>query len=84
MDPKDINQTNFCNKKVDNIVSNDIKKYIIDDMKLRTGITRTSKYAKIFSPNYSKNFKNPHIFCLKSYGAPYLLYLTKINSVNYV
>ena len=31
MDPKDINQTNFCNKKVDNIVSNDIKKYSIDD-----------------------------------------------------
>lgn len=84
MDPKDINQTNFCNKKVDNVVSNDIKKYIIDDMKLRTGITPTSRYAKIFNPNYSKNFKNPHIFCLKSYGAPYLLYLTKINSINYV
>ena len=59
MDPKDINQTNFCNKKVDNVVSNDIKKYIIDDMKLRTGITPTSRYAKIFNPNYSKNFKNP-------------------------
>ena len=29
MDPKDINRTNFCNKSVDNIVSNDMKKYII-------------------------------------------------------
>ena len=83
MDPKEINQTNFCNKSIDNIVSNDLKKYIIDDMKLRTSLTPSSRYAKIFNNNYSKNFNNPHIFCLKSYGAPYLLFLTKINNVNY-
>ena len=83
MDPKEINQTSFCNKSVDNIVSNNLKKYIIDDMKLRTSLTPSSRYAKIFNNNYSKNFNNPHIFCLKSYGAPYLLFLTKINNVNY-
>ena len=33
MDPKEINNTSFCNKTVDNIVSNDLKKYIIDDHK---------------------------------------------------
>ena len=84
MDPKEIHQTNFCNKKVDNIVSNDLKKYIIDDMKLRTSLTPTSRYAKIFNKEYSKNLNNPHIVCLKTYGTPYLLFFTKINSVNYV
>ena len=84
MDPKEINQTNFCNKKVDNIISNELKKYIIDDMKLRTSLTPTSRYAKIFNPDYSKNLNNPHISCLKTYGTPYLLFFTKINSVNYV
>ena len=83
MDPKEINKTSFCNKSVDNIISNDLKKYIIDDMKLRTSLTPSSRYAKIFNVDYMKNFKNPHIFCLKSYGAPYLLYFTKINNVNY-
>jgi hypothetical protein len=83
MDPKDINRTNFCNKSVDNIVSNDMKKYIIEDMKLKTSLTPSSRYAKIFNAQYSKNLNNPHIFCLKTYGSPYLLYLTKINNVNY-
>ena len=83
MDPKDINRTNFCNKSVDNIVSNDMKKYIIEDMKLKTSLTPSSRYAKIFNSQYSKNLQNPHIFCLKTYGSPYLLYLTKINNVNY-
>ena len=38
MDPKDINMTNFCNKKVDNVVSNTMKKFIIEDMKLKTSL----------------------------------------------
>ena len=83
MDPKEINKTSFCNKQIDNIISNEMKEYIINDMKLRTSLTPSSRYAKIFNINFTKNFKNPHIFCLKSYGAPYLLYLTKINNVNY-
>ena len=41
MDPKEINKTSFCNKSVDNIISNDLKKYIIDDMKLRTSLPRS-------------------------------------------
>lgn len=83
MDPKDINMTNFCNKKVDNVVSNTMKKFIIEDMKLKTSLTPSSRYAKIFNSQYSKNLDNPHIFCIKTYGSPYLLYLTKVNNVNY-
>jgi len=83
MDPKEINKTNFCGKQVDNIISNEMKKYIIQDMKLRTSLTPSSRYAKIYNEAYKKNFNNPHILCLKTYGSPYFLYLTKINNVNY-
>jgi len=83
MDPKEINRTNFCKKSVDNIISNDMKRHIIEDMKLKTSLTPSSRYAKIFNMQYSNNLNNPHIFCLKTYGSPYLLYCTKINNVNY-
>lgn len=83
MDPKEINKTSFCGKQVDNIISNDMKKYIIDDMKLRTSLTPSSRYAKIYNEAYKKNFKNPHILCLKTYGSPYFLYMTLINGFKY-
>ena len=83
MDPKEINKTGFCNKQIDNIISNDLKEYILKDLKLRTGIDYKSRYAKVFNELYKKNLKNPHLICLKSYGNPYLLFLTKINNVNY-
>jgi len=83
MDPKEINKTNFCGKQIDNIISNEMKKYIIQDMKLRTSLTPSSRYAKIYNEAYKKNFNNPHILCLKTYGSPYFLYLTKINDIKY-
>ena len=83
MDPKELNKTNFCNKTVDNIISNDLKQYILDDLKNRTNINIKSNYAKMYNENYSSNLNNPHILCLKTLGSPYLLYCTKINNVNY-
>jgi hypothetical protein len=83
MDPKDINQTNFCNKKADNIISNQLKQYILEDIKNRTGLNYNSKYARILHPQYEKNLKNPHIACLKTSGSPYFLFFTKINKINY-
>lgn len=83
MDPKDINQTNFCNKKADNIISNQLKQYILEDIKNRTGLSYNSKYARIFQPQYKTNFNNPHIACLKTSGSPYFLFFTKINKINY-
>lgn len=83
MDPKEINKTNFCNKSINNIISNDLKSYILSNMKLSTNISTKSKYAKLYNSNYSSNFKNPHIICLKTIGNPYLLFCTKINNVNY-
>ena len=79
MDPTDINQTKFCNKITDNIISNDLKKYILNDMKLRTGVEINKKYACIYNSNFGNNLKNPHLICLKTHGSPYLLYCTRID-----
>ena len=83
MDPNDIKRTSFCNKTVENIVSNTMKQYILKDMSNRSNICYNSRYAKIFNPQYKKNLSNPHIFCIKSCGSPYLLYCTRINNVPY-
>ena len=83
MDPRDIHQTNFCNQRVDNIVSNELKQYILQDIQTRTGLNFNSRYAKIFNEQYKQNLNNPHIACFKTSGSPYLLFLTQINHINY-
>ena len=37
-----------------------------------SGIKFSSRYAKIYNDQYSKNLNNPHLFFLKSSGTPYL------------
>ena len=83
MDPKHITRTSFCNKEIDNVTDNSIKKFILDNLKLKTNITFSHKYAKLFNERFSKNLNNPHITCFKSSGTPYLLFCTQINDVNY-
>ena len=60
-----------------------MKEYILDNLKTKSGLQYTSKYAKIYNDNFSKNLNNPHLVCLKSIGSPYFLYCTQINDVNY-
>jgi hypothetical protein len=60
-----------------------MKKYILDNLKLKTGIKYDSRYAKVYNEQFKKNLNNPHIFCVKSSGTPYLLFCTQINDVNY-
>ena len=67
MDTKQINQTGFCNKQVDNIISNELKQYILKDLKTRTTINFNHRYAKIYNEQYKNNFTNPHICCLKTF-----------------
>jgi len=83
MDPKHITRTSFCNKEIDNVTDNSMKKYILDNLHLKTKIKFNYRYAKIYNEQYNKNLNNPHIICLKSSGTPYLLFLTQINDVNY-
>lgn len=83
MDPKHITRTSFCNKEVDNVTDNAMKKYILNNLLIKTSIKYDSRYAKVYNEQFKKNLKNPHIFCLKSSGTPYLLFCTQINDVNY-
>ena len=83
MDPKNINQTSFCNNKTDHIISNELKQYLLTDMFNRSSIKFDDKYARIYNKKFINNFKNEHICCFKSYGSPYLLYCTRINNIPY-
>ena len=83
MDSKSLTKTGFCDKEIDNVTNNDMKQYILDNLKTKSGLQYTSKYAKIYNVNFSKNLNNPHLVCLKSIGSPYFLYCTQINDVNY-
>ena len=84
MDPSSFTKTSFCSIEIDNITTNESKKYILNSLSLLcSNIKYNSRYAKVFNEQFSKNLNNPHIICLKSSGTPYLLYCTKINEVNY-
>lgn len=84
MDPSSFTKTSFCGKSVDNVTNNTLKKFILDDLRLKCGgIQYNTRYAKIYNDQYSRNLNNPHIICLKSSGTPYLLYCSQINGVNY-
>lgn len=84
MDPSSLTKTSFSGKTVDNVTNNELKEFILNDMKLKCGgINYNSRYAKVYNEQYSRNLNNPHIICLKSSGTPYLLYCTQINGVNY-
>lgn len=85
MDPNNLQLTNFCNLKINNIISNEVKSYILQELKLRVnGMTYNTNYAKILSKINKQGLNNPHIACLKSNGSPYLMYCCKINLINYV
>ena len=83
MDSKSLTKTGFCDKEIDNVTNNDMKQYILDNLKTKSDLQYTSKYAKIYNDNFSKNLNNPHLVCLKSIGSPYFLFCTQINDVNY-
>jgi hypothetical protein len=84
MEPNSFTKTSFCGVLIDNITTNDTKKYILDHLDVMcNGMKFNKRYAKVYNEQYSKNLKNPHIFFLKTSGAPYLLFLTQINGTNY-
>lgn len=84
MEPTAFTKTSFCGVEIDNITENNAKQFILDQMGLLcSGVQYKSRYAKVYNNQYSRNLKNPHIVCLKSSGAPYLLFLSQINQTNY-
>jgi len=84
MDPSSFTKTSFCNVEIDNITTNESKKYILNQLSLLcSNIKYNSRYAKVFNEQFSKNLNNHHIFFLKSSGTPYLLFMSQINGINY-
>jgi len=84
MDPTSFTKTSFCGHEVDNITKNEDKEYILQLLKIQSnGILYTSRYAKVYNEQYAENLSNPHVLCIKSSGAPYLLFLTQLNDINY-
>ena len=49
MDPKHITRTSFCNKEIDNVTDNSMKKYILDNLYIKTKIKFNFRYAKIYN-----------------------------------
>ena len=83
MDPKSLTTTSFCDKEIDNVTDNNMKKYILDNLFTKSNLKYNNNYAKLYNDNFSRNLNNPHLVCLKTIGSPYYLFCTQINNVNY-
>ena len=39
MDSKSLTKTSFCDKEIDNVTNNDMKKYILDNLNTKSGLS---------------------------------------------
>ena len=74
----------FCDKFALNIKSEEIKKKILHNLEDKYNIKILNKHFEVFREDISisKLEKCPYMFCLKSNGNPYLMFLTRINNIN--
>ena len=75
MDPKSLTTTSFCDKEIDNVTDNNMKKYILDNLFTKSNLKYNNNYAKLYNDNFSRNLNNPHLVCLKNYWISLLLIL---------
>ena len=83
MDPKVLKKTSFCDKYIDNVTDDEMKKYILDNLKLKSNLIYNSKYSILYNSKFINNLNNPHLISLRTTGASYFLFCTQINGVNY-
>lgn len=74
----------FCGKYALNIKSEIVKKQILQALENQYNIVILRKHFEIFNENISidKMTRSPYMYCLKSNGNPYLMFLTRINNIN--
>ena len=73
----------FCNKQTENIICNDFKKKILEQLYNNYQVSVSDRDLIILRKNFLNNLiKNKHYMTLKSFGNDYFLYLTKYNSNN--
>ena len=83
MESNTFTRTSFCGKECDNITDNDTKKFILQDMKIKCDRDYSTPYARLFNIMWAKNLNNPHVVCVKTTGAPYFMFCTRINDIGY-
>jgi hypothetical protein len=74
----------FCDKFALNIKSKETKKKILNELETKYNIKILNKHFENFNEeiSLSKMSRCPYMFCLKSNGNPYLMFLTRINNIN--
>ena len=55
MDPKSLTTTSFCDKEIDNVTDNNMKKYILDNLFTKSNLKYNNNYAKLYNDNFSRN-----------------------------
>lgn len=77
-------EISFCNKIAINLLSEKIKKSILDKFNNQYNISITDKNCYILNSKTLNNIiKNYHLISTKTIGTNYYLYLTKLNDINY-
>ena len=73
----------FCDKQVDNIINDTLKKSILDNLEENYNVNIKQKNYVILKKEYLPNLKkNHHVLTTRSKGNSYYLYLTRLNNVN--
>jgi hypothetical protein len=81
--PLKTKEISFCDKLANNVVNIENKSLILDKLS-KYGISFNGRSAVIVNNIILNNLvNNPHLIGLKSSGTNYLLFLTKINDINY-
>ncbi len=74
----------FGNKKVLQIISNDMKNVIKNEIKGSSGMELTTRYYNFLNEKNVHLLKNnEYKVCINTFGHKYLLFLTKYNNKNY-
>jgi len=73
----------FCDKIALNVKSDNTKRAILTELE-SYGLRILCKHFDVFHEEISvqRLKRNPYMFCLKSNGNPYYMFLTRVNNVN--
>lgn len=73
----------FCDKIALNVKSDTTKRQVLAELE-GYGVKILCKHFDVFHEEISMNriTRNPYMFCLKSNGNPYYMFLTRINNIN--
>lgn len=74
----------FCDKLALNIKAEEIKQKLLYELETKYNTKILNKHFEVFRQETSlpKLTKCPYMFCLKSNGNPYFMFLTRINNIN--